>query len=517
MGATNSATATRPGISRRWSRTAGAALASLGALLVCPNAAAEPAAGLLRQWVHPGNDAIKADGYHGAQTCAACHQDALDEIVRTVHWTLASPVRNVQGLPDGTWWGMANRECALAGSTALANWTAATNGRATVQAAGCGLCHIGSLPRPIMPGAAATDAQKSTVDCLVCHAGEYNWQRRATLVTDSTGVHWGQDASLDAALSITETPTSQACLRCHEHSFSEDYKRGTPFTPANDVHAAAGVGCVTCHVTEHHRVAKGQYESDMVANDLPDVPVSCPACHGPRPHHGTNAGVINDHTARLACQTCHIAEVSGIVYENWGLPERDDIHGTYSALSKYDRIPAIHGIFVPTDTIAGGHPSYVWRVSNKDDHKDAQSWMANATASIDSPGAMIFPVRALTQVMLFDKKLKMWQAPGMAYLKENPQMAGFPLLLAPNREVYNRTGDVKAAIDAGMKPYEAMGLVWSGGWMAMEVPGTSYISVNHGIRRSGFACRACHASAGVMDFKALGYGARQIEQLQQPR
>ncbi|HQT94957.1 MAG TPA: hypothetical protein PK435_10015 [Thermoanaerobaculaceae bacterium] len=478
---------------------------------------AQQSSAMLNKWVHPGNETIKESGYQGAQTCSVCHQDALQEITHTVHWALASPIRNVQGLPDGSSWGMANRECALAGSTVPANWTASTKGRATVQAAGCGLCHIGSLASPPMPGKPATDAELATVDCLVCHAKEYAWQKRATLVKDASGVHWGADTSLKAALSITRAPTTEACLRCHEHSFSDDYKRGTPYTPENDVHAEAGLGCMTCHVTEHHRIAKGQYESDMVANDMPDVAVTCTRCHGDTPHGGERADALNLHAGVLACQTCHIPQVSGIVYEDWGKPIRDDIHGKYSALSRYDHIPAIPGAYVPTDTIRKGHPSYIWRVANRGDSKDAQSWMANATASIKTEGARIFPVRGLTQVMLFDKKLKMSDAPGMGFLKDNPQMANFPLLLAPNREVYNSTGDVKAAIDAGMKPYEAWGLKWSGEWMAMEVPGTSYISVNHGVKNAGLPCKACHSRDGVMDYTALGYTTEQAERLRRPR
>ncbi len=480
-------------------------------------AGAPASSAMLRGWVHPGNEVIAGNGYQGAQTCAACHEDALGQIATTVHWTLASPIRNVQGLPDGSLWGMANRECALAGSTVFANWTASTNGRATVQAAGCGLCHIGSLASPPMPGRPAGKAELDTVDCLVCHAKTYDWQQRATLVKDAAGVHWGRDASLTAALSVTKVPTTEACLRCHEHSFSDDYKRGTPYTPENDVHAEAGLGCTTCHATERHRIAKGQYESDMIANDLPDAAVACANCHGDTPHRGERGEALNLHAERLACQTCHILQASGIVYEDWGKPIRDDIHGKYSALSRYDCIPAIPGAYVPSDSIIKGHPSYVWRVANRGTNKDAQSWMAFATAGIATDGARIFPVRALTQVMLFDKTLKMSAAPGMAFLKDDPRMANFPLLLAPNREVYNSTGDVKAAIDAGMKPYEAWGLRWSGEWMAMEVPGTSYISVNHGVRKVGLPCGACHAKDGVMSFTALGYAPEQVAALQRPR
>ena len=275
--------------------------------------------------------------------------------------------------------------------------------------------------------------------------------------------------------------------------------------------------CVTCHAVAHHKIAKGLYESDMVANDLPDVDVSCAGCHGDAPHRGRRGETIDRHTSRIACQTCHIPEASGIVLEDWSQPVKDDVQGAYSELSKYDRIPAIPGLYVPKDVIAKGHPSYMWRVANRKGNRDAQSWMAFATATRASAGAKIFPVRGLTQIMLFDRQLKMADVPGMEFLKDDPQMAQFPLLLAPNREVYNRTGDVKAAIDAGMRPFAAMGLEWSGQWTGMQVPGTSYISVNHGIRAAGLQCGACHAEHGVMDFEALGYSPEQVKRLETPR
>ncbi|MFN2126978.1 MAG: hypothetical protein ACK2TU_03875, partial [Anaerolineales bacterium] len=292
----------------------------------------------LQDWIHPGSEAIKENGYQGAQTCATCHDQALNEITHSVHWYVSAKIRNVMGLPDGSWWGMVNRECALAGTSALSNWTAATNGRFTAQSAGCGMCHIAALDAPPLPaGRDATPAEANTVDCLVCHAKVYDMTIRETLVTEKDGrKHWGQDTSMKAALSITKVPTAEACLRCHEHSFSLDYKRGTPFTPTNDLHAAIGLPCTSCHITKNHKIAKGQYESDMIANDLPDEPVTCSNCHGLEPHQGSVAKTLNAHITKIACQTCHITGASGVIQENWGKPVKDDQDGKYSALSKYD-------------------------------------------------------------------------------------------------------------------------------------------------------------------------------------
>jgi hypothetical protein len=469
-------------------------------------------------WTHPGAEIIKENGYQGVQTCEDCHSDALDEILHSVHWYVSAKVKDVKGLPDGSWWGMVNRECALAGTTALANWTASSNGRFTAESAGCGMCHICSLTEPPLPaGREATKEEAYSVDCLVCHAGSYDMNARKTIITTKDGKkHWGQDTSLEAALSITRRPTAEACLRCHEHAFSLDYKRGTPFTPTNDLHAAMGMSCTSCHFAQNHKIAKGQWESDMLANDLPDVPVACSNCHGWEPHQGKAAEDLNAHTLKIACQTCHIPTASGVVSEDWGKPVKDNLHGTYSELSKYDGIPAIPGCWVPTVHIERFHPDVMWRIPNTAGSTDAQSWMAFSTATRKSDGAMIYPVRGLTQIMLFDKNLKMWQAPGMNFLKKESSMADFPLLLAPDREVYNDTGDIKKAIDAGMKSYKSLGLEWSGEWMTVQVPETSYISVNHGVKRMGYSCRDCHSPHGVIDFASLGYNPDEVKELQKP-
>jgi hypothetical protein len=49
------------------------------------------------------------------------------------------------------------------------------------------------------------------------------------------------------------------------------------------------------------------------------------------------------------------------------------------------------------------------------------------------------------------------------------------------------------------------------------VPATSYISVNHGVKRIGLGCDDCHSPHGVLDFVALGYSSEDVEGLLRPR
>jgi hypothetical protein len=50
----------------------------------------------------------------------------------------------------------------------------------------------------------------------------------------------------------------------------------------------------------------------------------------------------------------------------------------------------------------------------------------------------------------------------------------------------------------------------------MTVPGTSAISVNHGVKRMGYSCRDCHSPHGVIDFEALGYPSDKVAKLEHP-
>ena len=69
-------------------------------------------------------------------------------------------------------------------------------------------------------------------------------------------------------------------------------KRGTPYSPSWDVHAAAGMSCLDCHATEGHLIAKGTHTSTMMANDLPGVEVSCLQCHDDPPHADDEVRVL---------------------------------------------------------------------------------------------------------------------------------------------------------------------------------------------------------------------------------
>ena len=75
---------------------------------------------------------------------------------------------------------------------------------------GCGQCHIGGQYQAplgeMMPLYRTRASEKNAIDCLICHAANYDMNRKQ-VVTDPNGRHrWDQDRSLSAAMSVMTPP-----------------------------------------------------------------------------------------------------------------------------------------------------------------------------------------------------------------------------------------------------------------------------------------------------------------------
>jgi hypothetical protein len=267
--------------------------------------------------------AAKISSYAGPSTCLGCHPTAIaSDVFNSVHFQVRSPWAAMD-IPGAGSHGMLDRACGLPGTTLMANNYAGTAvspvDHVTTRDDGCGKCHIAYRPPQYYPTA---DAALPDLDCLLCHALVYGaeWEDPAnvTLYGTNTQPHqrvvitladgmksWSQDRSLKTAQSVGGAVTIVACDRCHEHGMS-GYKRSTPYVEGKDVHATAGVLCTTCHVVSQHRIARGNFVTDGMANELPTVDVDCAAtvCHGATPHSLTvNAADLNRHTTGWTTST----------------------------------------------------------------------------------------------------------------------------------------------------------------------------------------------------------------------
>jgi hypothetical protein len=333
--------------------------------------------------------------YEGPKTCLQCHQtmkvhhadgtitkiNTLDDVVNSVHFkfqtsssgfsTYGYDGREVnKGDRHSIPVGKINRACGIPGSFSWTGWaelikSKPASGDIEIRSEGCGQCHIGGNYHPatekMMPIGDVPEETKQGIDCLICHASQYDMNQRY-VIKDEYGQRWNQDRSMKAALSVGRA-SDKNCLNCHQHNMGGDTykynvaakslgyknkrllhsgaKRGNPFSVEADVHAAAGLICTDCHVPEGHKIPRGRLGVDLVANDLPNKAVSCDTCHTTTPHiRSKNQVILNGHIAKLACETCHIThlQANNVVLRDW-------VHPTWDAEE---------GIYTPTDIYSSG-------------------------------------------------------------------------------------------------------------------------------------------------------------------
>ena len=339
------------------------------------------------------------------------------------------------------------------------------------QPGGCAQCHVGLGAKPNLP---PTDADLANVDCLICHGPDYS----RTVVKDETGkAHLVPTQGMDvvAVAQNAQRPTSEMCTRCHlKAAGGPNFKHGDyPTSAESDVHMAAGIQCVDCHKTQAHKIAGGGY---MIAQELPDVIVACSNCHTEAPHIGEKADMLNTHTARVACQTCHIP----LVARDLNYPTqmtRDYTQPVYNAKT---------GLYGPklgkaTNLV----PTYFWW------NNHLMETPPKPVGSAGDPDAKITPWKSLEVTVPFDVAT---HTP--IYIKQG---------------TYKIKGDLNAAVDAGVG---ASGQEYSGSWEA--VTELMYFDANHQVAPASesLTCVGCHTPDGVLDFVVLGYQEEKAQTLQ---
>ncbi|HBC46968.1 MAG TPA: hypothetical protein DCZ43_07980 [candidate division Zixibacteria bacterium] len=544
--------------------------------------------------------------YEGPSTCFKCHKkikikdaatgaekevDLMANLTSSVHYRFFSSKHpNVYGfngkLADNFPMGKIDRPCPKPGSFAMTAWAElAVTQKGDTLSEGCGQCHIGGEYQAplgdIMPGYRPLKEEKDAIDCLICHAAAYDMNKKQ-VVTDANGrLRWDQDRSMKAAMSVTMT-TSQTCLRCHQHNFGGDIyidsldssfmqsmlntgherprvlhpgsKRGTPYSPSWDVHAAAGVNCVDCHTTEGHLIPDGTHTTTIMANDLPKVEVACENCHTSSPHksNAVLADYLNSHTERIACQTCHI-------------PSLQADNATFRDFSKtvFEEHP---GIYVYDDSIkateAGKGITYVWwdgdatflgnPIGDNPNGKNLYRFY-NPTHTwpefkdFDYAGWYEKTIRPIAKAGRSSKLYAIKLFNGKQHI-DLQNMGPFGGMFIPyNLPTYYQTGNPDQAAQKEMgKSMMAMMYGWMFKFYLMDkfmsfmdvnhwntgayqdaknlkhveprwIPQDASLEISHAIRKKGaLTCDNCHGPNGVLDWNRLGYSDDDAASLSQP-
>lgn len=270
------------------------------------------------------------------KACLSCHNLAGEEIMKTNHWLWARETDRMPG-----------RE----GETVKAGKINVVNNFCVAIPSNeprCTSCHIGYGWRD--QNFDFTDETK--IDCLVCHESTGTYEKFPTgagyPVSERTffkgGGRWFDPPDYPSVAGSVGRPSRDNCGFCHFYGGGGNaVKHGaldkSLHNPTReiDVHMGTDGGnmvCVDCHVSVNHDI-KGQLYS--VASEDKDR-IHCEGCHTVSPHtqklfveefkvegHDifkeklynrekpdssfTNR-ILDKHTDRIACQTCHISEYS---------------------------------------------------------------------------------------------------------------------------------------------------------------------------------------------------------------
>ncbi|MBJ6727738.1 cytochrome C [Geomesophilobacter sediminis] len=423
---------------------------------------------------HPGADYIKENGYKGPETCEECHPGKAKAFLDTVHWKHASKVTNVDGLDPKKEYGMQNRIYVMCnGNDIVNNLKEIPKNPETgkTKFSGCNTCHPGDHLNDV--GSKGAEAEKA-IDCLVCHSTAYDFRKRKPMKDDKGRVVMGQDRSKEAALAIGK-PTAKNCMVCHEAAGGGVIvKRGFSFTKETDAHAAKGMVCVDCHKAKDHKIPTGTDPNNW-AND--GVRLSCAdvSCHGASPHKDAD---LNRHTAKVACQTCHIPRTGGAFAKDftvWAQNPDKFYEPTTLKLEANESSP----VYAWYNGTVANTPHFIGPKGSKKDGK-----------------SKIYPFKIFQGKAFYNKKtgelLSMDFAPPMA-------------------NGNTRAGVESAARTLGMKNPEQVAKEAVPGWQ------TIYFASSHLVTKTrALSCANCHAPNGVLNFKELGYSDKEVVKLTSP-
>lgn len=248
------------------------------------------------------------------KACLTCHTEAAKQVHKTKHWT----------------WEFLNPENGqkLGKKHVINNFCTAVPS----NMAFCSACHAGYGWRDD-----SFDFKSETnVDCLVCHDRTGTYRKLPGLAGHPAYEEMefppksGKKVKPADLPKIAQSvgPTSRAtCGACHFMGGGGDaVKHGDLDTSMKnppkylDVHMdAKGLNftCATCHATKGHNIPGSRYtptgkDADGVrirGKKDDSNPATCQSCHGQSPHQKAEmAAKLNEHTDKIACQTCHIPQ-----------------------------------------------------------------------------------------------------------------------------------------------------------------------------------------------------------------
>jgi octaheme c-type cytochrome (tetrathionate reductase family) len=448
----------------------------------------------LQQEFNSGPDVTKA--------CLGCHTEASKQLHRTEHWTweYKSPQGQLLGKRH-----IINNYC-----TAVAS-----------NEGNCNICHIGYGWKDKK----FDFTSEVNVDCLICHDNTGSYRKQPGLagnvVTKPMEYPPGsgemvKPINLQKIAQAVGKTSRDSCGACHFYGGSGDgVKHGdmdsSLASPDKelDVHMDAlglDFACATCHLTLGHQVPGSRYAPTAQDKDGPHMrgteyktnPATCQSCHGQAPHK--TIAQMNDHTSKVACQTCHIPTyarggVTTKMYWDWSTAGKMGPEGR-PLITKDAKGHVIYeaykGSFVLGENVV---PDYMWfngkvrytLLGDKVEKSDKPVQINHFYGSRSDGKSLIWPVKIMRGKQAYDPVNKT-----LVVLHQYGE----------DEAAFHHHLNWEKAVAAGMA---WVGLPFSGkvDFVATE----SYWPITHMVApaKDALQCQNCHGKDGRMNWKALGY------------
>jgi octaheme c-type cytochrome (tetrathionate reductase family) len=430
------------------------------------------------------------------QACLSCHKDAATEIMHTTHWT----------------WEFVNE---VTGQT-LGKKTLINNFCIGIQSnePRCTSCHVGYGWKDNT----FDFTVQENVDCLVCHdtTGTYKkFPTGAGLPVSEprefpagSGNIW-QPPDLENIAQNVGLTSRQTCGVCHFYGGGGDeVKHGdmdsSLVTPPFelDVHMSLdgqNFTCTTCHMTDDHAIVGSRYSMD------PEQWKGCEDCHTAEPHP---LALLNQHTDRIACQTCHIPEFArgGIATKmTWDWSKAGELTSEGKPVVRKDENGRViydgqKGEFTYGEFVI---PEYVWFNGQVEYTLAGETFDPTNVVRINQflgdrteEEARIWPVKRFRAVQPYDSV-------------NNTLVV--PHLFGSDDSAFWGNYDWNKAITFGM---EYAGLEYSGEYGFIESEFDWPITHMVAPATAALVCQDCHTpEGGRLDFVALGYSESEATRL----
>ncbi|MEN8175016.1 MAG: tetrathionate reductase family octaheme c-type cytochrome [Pseudomonadota bacterium] len=435
-----------------------------------------------------------ATGPEVTKACLSCHTEAAKQIHKTKHWN----------------WKFTHPESGQElGKIEVIN---SFCGAVKANYARCTSCHVGYGWRD----KSFDFASEESVDCLVCHDTTDTYKKFPTDAGHPPYVDkpfpkgsnkiWKAPDLAKVAQSVGKT-RRETCGACHFYGGGGDgVKHGdldssmTNPPKSLDVHLGTdglNFACATCHTTDAHDTKGSRYAP--VAKDTHgiDVPgrddasrATCESCHGAKPHPKTVNSKLNEHSDKVACQTCHIpyyarGGVPTKTWWDWSTAGRMNSDGKpYKVKNEKGHVTYLtkKGDFEWGENL---EPEYAWfdgdiSYSLLSDKIDASSIVPinSFGGSYDDPDARIWPFKVMRGKQPYDSG--------------NNTLVVMHLF-GKDQDAYWKTFDWPRALKAGM---QEAGADFSGEYDFVET--TMHWPLSHMVapKEEALACDECHSKDG---------------------